>query len=167
MITMLLGGLWHGASWTFVLWGGLHGVYLMINHAWQDWRKRLDLPFAATRIGRIVPTAITFVAVVIGWVFFRAETLEGAMIFLRGMTGLAGLSLGEFTDAQLGSPLPFALLIGFCGAVVFLCPNSQEIGAVLARRRPSLAVGLVFGMLAAVCLVSLRSIHSEFLYFQF
>lgn len=167
MITMLLGGLWHGASWTFVLWGGLHGVYLMINHAWQDWRKRLDLPFAATRIGRIVPTAITFVVVVIGWVFFRAETLEGAMIFLRGMGGVAGLSLDEFTDAQLGSPLPFALLIGFCGAVVFLCPNSQEIGAVLARRRPSFAVGLICGMLAAVCLVTLRSVHSEFLYFQF
>jgi len=165
MITMLLGGLWHGASWTFVVWGGLHGIYLVINHAWHKWKMRVDMPFAAP-VARVASTAITFVAVVIGWVFFRAETLDCAMIFLRGMAGLAGVSPNEFADAQLGSPLPFALFIAFCAATVFFCPNSQEIGTALARR-PSLAAGLVCGMLAALCLITLRSIHSEFLYFQF
>jgi alginate O-acetyltransferase complex protein AlgI len=167
MITMLLGGLWHGASWTFVVWGGLHGIYLMVNHAWHGSKKRIDVPLAATRFGTVVASAITFIAVVIGWVFFRAETLGGAMIFLRGMTGFAGFTPDEFADAQLGPLLPFAILIVFCGTIAFLCPNSQEISAVLMRRRPSLAVGFACGIVGAMCLITLRSVHSEFLYFQF
>src|SRR5262245_4714144 len=167
MITMLLGGLWHGASWTFVLWGGLHGVYLIVNHAWHGWKMRVGMPFTATRIGALTASMTTFVAVVIGWVFFRAQTLDAAMIFLRGMTGLAGFSSDDFADVQLGSPLPFTLLIAVCAVIAFFCPNSQEIGAILARRHTPLAVGLASGILAAVCLFTLRNVQSEFLYFQF
>ena len=78
-ITMLLGGLWHGASWTFVIWGGLHGAFLVINHLWR--RTGLQLPGP-------IAWVITFGAVMIGWVFFRAPSLERAQVILTGMAGL-------------------------------------------------------------------------------
>ena len=84
MITMLLGGLWHGAGWSFVLWGALHGVYLMINHGWLNFRKKVHF-----KINKIIYNYLawqaTFIAVVVGWVLFRAETLRGATLLLKAM----------------------------------------------------------------------------------
>jgi len=91
-ITMLLGGLWHGAGWTFVIWGGLHGLYLLINHAWRElkackgWRD-------GGRKARLASGTGTFLAVVVGWVFFRADSVETAMHMLNGMMGLNGCSV--------------------------------------------------------------------------
>lgn len=84
LTTMLLGGLWHGAAWTFVAWGGLHGMYLAINHVWQGLSIAARLRTSVTWcfFGR----AITFLAVVIGWVFFRAESFATAARVLRGMS---------------------------------------------------------------------------------
>ncbi len=87
MITMVLGGLWHGASWTFVAWGGLHGLYLVINHGWRYWRhwdggsERKGL---ITRVGCVV---LTYTAVVFAWVLFRADSLSAAGEIMRGMLG--------------------------------------------------------------------------------
>src|SRR5262249_34340775 len=75
-LSMLLGGLWHGASWTFVLWGGLHGGYMVINHLWRHTGVRLPAGVA---------WAITFIAVLVGWVFFRAPSLDRARVILEGM----------------------------------------------------------------------------------
>ncbi len=90
MATMVLGGLWHGAGWTFVFWGALHGLYLMINHAWRGRRAA-----KSGSGGRFWPRALTFLAVVLAWVFFRAETFGGALSMLQGMAGLNGLVLPE------------------------------------------------------------------------
>src|SRR5580692_4992299 len=84
MATMLLGGLWHGAGWNFLVWGGLHGVYLGINHLWREWRS--DKP-AAGLAARGLSWIITFLAVVIAWVFFRARTMAGAWQMLGGLFG--------------------------------------------------------------------------------
>jgi len=93
-IVMFLGGLWHGAGWTFILWGSLHGVYLLINHAWQAWRKSRGLPAISKRfVSRFLSTTLTFIAVVIAWVFFRAESMEAATRILTGMAGLNGAIL--------------------------------------------------------------------------
>ncbi len=81
MITMLLGGLWHGASWNFVIWGGLHGLYLMINHAWNAVRERRSLP----HLPRPAGLALTFGGVIMAWAFFRAETLSGALSMLSAL----------------------------------------------------------------------------------
>ncbi len=92
MITMLLGGLWHGAGWTFVIWGGLHGLYLVIHHAWEGVTRCSGL-----RGGRGWTRALawlcTFLAVVVGWVFFRAESLPAALNMLAGMSGANGIVL--------------------------------------------------------------------------
>lgn len=150
MITMLLGGLWHGAGWTFVIWGGLHGAYLAINHGWHGLRQRLGHdPAQGSRSGRLAGMMLTFLAVVVGWVFFRAETLPAAWSMLNGMAGLNGLSLpkgvepwiaaggiglshwgivfeGLFPHGPDLSPDKFLLLLPLYLAIVWLLPNTQQ-----------------------------------------
>ena len=105
MLTMLLGGLWHGAGWTFVLWGGLHGVYLVINHAW--------LRFTGGGFGRYLPNPVaillgvgtTFLAVVIAWVPFRAANFATSVELYRGMVGVYGFGLPKnFVPQWAGMP---------------------------------------------------------------
>jgi D-alanyl-lipoteichoic acid acyltransferase DltB (MBOAT superfamily) len=92
LITMLLGGLWHGANWTFVLWGGLHGVYLMINHGWiaVSTRSSLLSTFRRSRAGAAFGFVVTFIAVLAGWVLFRAPNMAAAGDMLGGMIGRHG-----------------------------------------------------------------------------
>ena len=78
-ITMLLGGLWHGAGWTFVLWGALHGFYLTVNHLWRE--------FVGRKTPRVVAWSLCFVAVCVAWVPFRAPDFERAAIVLREWWG--------------------------------------------------------------------------------
>ena len=91
MATMLLGGLWHGASWNFVAWGGLHGLYLVANHAWRAARPRLGVARAVPG-GWLAGWALTFAAVSLAWVFFRAPVEGGGQIGV-GQTGQAGKML--------------------------------------------------------------------------
>tara|TARA_R110000787_G_scaffold37079_7_gene94480 strand:- start:1495 stop:3009 length:1515 start_codon:yes stop_codon:yes gene_type:complete len=98
MTVMILGGLWHGAGWGFVVWGGLHGAYLCIHRLWSGQLT----PW----LGRI----LTFLAVVVAWVFFRAETLEAALAISAGLIGQNGIvidaawakDIGWFGDVLLG-----------------------------------------------------------------
>jgi alginate O-acetyltransferase complex protein AlgI len=86
LVTMLLGGLWHGAGWNFIIWGGLHGIYLCINHLWQRWRG--DGARASAGLpAKILSWAVTFFAVVVAWVFFRARTAAGAWQMLGSLFG--------------------------------------------------------------------------------
>lgn len=101
LVTMLLGGLWHGANWTFVLWGGLHGLYLCIDHGWKQFLKQRGLAFEAgyqVWLARL----LTLLAVVISWVIFRAETLAGGWRILVGMAGGSGFILPVAWQPQLG-----------------------------------------------------------------
>src|SRR4051812_29405777 len=104
MITMLLGGLWHGASWTFVAWGGLHGLYLVLNHAWRGVRAHFGAaPAAPSAASRVAGVAVTFVAVVVAWVLFRAASFGAAQSMLAGMFGLNGIALPETLGRLLGT----------------------------------------------------------------
>lgn len=90
MLTMLLGGLWHGAGWTFVIWGALHGFYLIINHLWRGiFSKSHIRSFAVNKVSWF----ITFIAVVIAWVPFRAESIVGTKNMWLGMLGVNGVSM--------------------------------------------------------------------------
>ena len=145
-ITMLLGGLWHGASWSFILWGALHGIYLIINHGWHFICKRNSWQELRNKYWyRFFAIALTFLAVMLAWVFFRAETLSGAVNILSGMAGLQGIefpieylkeweNLGPFmqdmgvvfTDV-LFKNLDSAWKLTALLLVVFILPNSLEI----------------------------------------
>jgi alginate O-acetyltransferase complex protein AlgI len=155
MATMLLGGLWHGAGWTFILWGGLHGLYLVINHGWHELKGRLGWGEGG-RLAKFTGGGITFLAVVVAWVFFRADSFVSAWTLLSGMAGLNGVSLpvtiqsrvaslaGEFVSLHLVfkglapstsvSPVGVSLSIAMGLALVWLFPNVQQI---LANYRPA------------------------------
>ena len=129
MITMLLGGLWHGAGWTFVIWGGLHGLYLMINHAQ---RAIGGSAISSTLWFRLLSRMTTFLAVLVAWIFFRASDLASAGRVLSGMIGLHGFTSAAYTkDVQPGIlPLLEAnpwISIAALLAISWLAPNSQEL----------------------------------------
>lgn len=86
LLTMLLGGLWHGANWTFAVWGGLHGLYLCINHAWQ--KTGINMP-------RALAQTLTLLSVIVAWVFFRADSMETATAMLKGMANMNGMALRD------------------------------------------------------------------------
>jgi len=124
-ITMLLGGLWHGASWTFVFWGLLHGIYLTINHGWSALTKNVVLPdYIPAFLPKLLSQLLTFLVVMIAWVFFRAESFDAALSILEGMSGQTDFYTYKMWGGVLsqGSTLWWqivALLI-----VVFYLPNS-------------------------------------------
>ncbi len=93
MATMLLGGLWHGAAWTFVVWGGLHGAYLAVNHLFNSvaMRMRGAERFFASRVTKLAGWALTFWAVGLAWIFFRAESFDAAMNIAAGYLGFNGV----------------------------------------------------------------------------
>lgn len=92
LCTMLIGGLWHGAGWTFLFWGALHGIFLIINHGWRTFHFS-----CSTRVGRNVALffswLLTFMCTLVAWIFFRAETFAGAWNLLKGMAGFRGIAL--------------------------------------------------------------------------
>ena len=111
---MLLGGLWHGAGWTFVIWGGLHGLYLVINHAWHGLRRQLGHDLArSTFAGRVLARSITFLAVVVAWVYFRAEDFDAANRILAGMIGLNGVQLPASYYGMFGPLAPTLETMGW------------------------------------------------------
>jgi len=152
LITMGLGGLWHGASWTFVLWGALHGAYLTVNHLWQ--RTGIKLPGA-------VAWTSTFVAVMVGWVFFRAQSLDTAQRILAGMVGLGGFEWHRSAQA-LGGKEYRLIALGLC--LVLFCPNRQTV--MEWEWTSDRVYALVFTALAALPLLRLGD-PAPFVYFQF
>lgn len=107
MTTMVLGGLWHGAGYGFLVWGALHGSYIVLNHAWRGLRKRLPLPPSHLENG--LAWLITFLAVTIGWVFFRAPTLWGAHQMLAAMSGANGSGVEELVALMTEAGRRFAM----------------------------------------------------------
>ena len=103
-LVMILGGVWHGAGWTFVAWGALHGVYLIINHAWQNLRVRLGIiSNTSSHFARAISRMITLLSVVISWVLFRAENFESAQSILSSMAGLNGFFIPRWAQGLLTS----------------------------------------------------------------
>jgi D-alanyl-lipoteichoic acid acyltransferase DltB (MBOAT superfamily) len=186
LITMLLGGLWHGASWTFVVWGGLHGLYLMVNHAWRFVRQRIaqlvgrPVPRLLDAGGRGLAFMLTLLCVIVAWVFFRARGAAEAQRILTGMfsvahpgrgPAVANSHPGEWITASL-------LLISF--AVAAAGRNSQQwidgpFTNVVRRFSTgawrTLALGAIIGgevtVIAMLALISASRSVTEFIYFNF
>jgi len=177
LVTMVLGGLWHGAGWTFIVWGGVHGVLIVINQLWSARRRG-----APGVIGRWLGWAATMVCVTLAWMVFRAETLGGAVAIYSAMADVGGLAAGPERIPQARVTLAVVALSLVAAA---LAPTLYD---VLRDYRPGLAspgypatdaeassaprlrlttgVALLLGCALAVSLVAMNA-PAPFLYFQF
>jgi D-alanyl-lipoteichoic acid acyltransferase DltB (MBOAT superfamily) len=154
LVTMLLGGLWHGAKWTFVIWGGLHGSVLALERIWDRYR-----PEWLPRMPKILALLLTFHIVVIGWIFFRAETFETAIAFLGG--------IGASTAASaVLTPLACVLIV-FGMAIHFTPPDLGQRLALRLRTLPAPALGLLAGIVILIIDAMRFEGVAPFIYYQF
>lgn len=154
MLTMLLGGLWHGAHWNFVLWGGYHGAWLALE---RKWGKRGCWSSAPTGVRR----GLTFLLVTVGWVFFRAESLQEIGTIFRGMLGLNGWGTGTL-NALMMAPLSVSLLV-LSAVLAFGTRNTWEMS--WQPRWPAICCWVLLFLLSVGTV--LVNTASPFLYFQF
>jgi D-alanyl-lipoteichoic acid acyltransferase DltB (MBOAT superfamily) len=192
LITMLIGGLWHGAGWTFVIWGGLHGLFLTVNHAWDSmFESRFDAaPAIVRRVKSVMAWGLTYAAVISAWVLFRAQSLEQAGGLLRTMwapgeivfpnSGAVIAELGQAVGLQWraadlayyygGSQVLF-VLAGF--VLVFFGRADERVGVIQPGGKVrSLDFGpvgepLIYAGLFVYCLWRLTAGNSVFIYYQF
>jgi alginate O-acetyltransferase complex protein AlgI len=167
MITMLLGGLWHGAAWTFVAWGALHGAYLCINHAWSNFAPKPGPRFAP--LARLAGFVLTFAAVVVAWVFFRADGIARALSILATMADPGHITFGHGEIAKAG-------LVTLYAVAAWFLPNTQQI---MRYDHTNRTVGehlravqmqpwfLYAGAAVLACGILGIQQHSEFIYFRF
>ena len=157
MMTMLLGGLWHGASWTFVVWGGLHGLFLAIERLLK--RRFSDfIPGPAMLFGLGL---LTYVLVNVTWVFFRSSTFERAASVLRGMLGLNANAAPMLSTAQIVMPGLIVLGILLCHALM----RERTLESTIARVPAWIVAPALALMLFAV--VTAQGTGNAFIYFQF
>jgi alginate O-acetyltransferase complex protein AlgI len=175
MATFVLGGLWHGAGWTFIFWGVLHGAALCTHRLW----KTLDI-----RLPGLLSLTMTFLFVNTAWVFFRAEDMTSAVDLLQGMAGLNPTSGdGHYLDAlrylpglqepwtltaaiEALSSIKVALCIALFTGLALLAPNSLEIGLNKKRFTPWHSLFLSCSLMLAI-LLGIATRSPTFLYFNF
>jgi alginate O-acetyltransferase complex protein AlgI len=161
MITMTLGGLWHGASWTFVFWGALHGLLLVGHRAFRDFcgsRPRLEAALLGVP-GTALRRSSTFLCVAFCWVFFRSTTFGSALAVLRRLV---------LPHSGLGPPLP-ALSLWYTLALFAVCYAAAHNGVWrgLTARLPAPVLGLGYAAALSLALVLAPGTSKSFIYFQF
>ncbi len=166
-LTMLLGGLWHGAGWTFIVWGLLQGIYLSINHLWNQQHHTLPTKVAWW---------LTFTAVVIAWVIFRANSLSDAGILLLKMSGSEGLQFTPLYELMLGSLMPninsqySSVINGFeimlMGLIMLFLTRTANIHQQLVSFTPTRKKQTYFSVMTGIVIFSLNT-PTTFLYHQF
>jgi alginate O-acetyltransferase complex protein AlgI len=158
MITMVLGGLWHGASWTFVVWGALHGGALAVTRVWQRARRGAR-PARGPEGLQWLATLATFHFVCFAWIFFRAPTLDHAFLALRQ------LARGAWTFEHVA---PKVTLVVAAAAVLHLSPRAWEERLRDAFvRTPALVQGLVLAAVAVGLHLAAGAKPEPFVYGQF
>ena len=163
LITMFLGGLWHGAGWTFIFWGVLHGCFICINHLWR--KTKICLP-------KVLNWFLTFNAVNIAWIFFRADSLDKAMNMCKSMVDVSNFYLPYSSHAA-----KYFSAFGYEGFVQLAARNYLELVAYLllsmfiikVEKIERYNVYLTAVVMSVVFLYAVTKIGqiSEFLYFQF
>ncbi|MFN7971492.1 MAG: MBOAT family protein [Acidobacteriota bacterium] len=157
MITMVLGGLWHGAAWSFVVWGGIHGFALCLE-------RLIGQRAIYGRLPRPLRVAVTFGIVLVTWVFFRAESLREALRFLGSMFAIVpATAASSLVAVQAYGSFPLIVLTSAAIVVLFFPTIQEWTGATMSWRRA--AVTLVL-FVTAICELALQA-HRPFLYFQF
>jgi alginate O-acetyltransferase complex protein AlgI len=163
MITMLLGGLWHGAAWNFILWGAFHGAILCI---YRVFGRRADEAGTeshqgANPLATILSTAFFFMVTCYGWLLFRAGSLEQVAAFTRSLlTGQGGLAL------TIGKPT-LAAIVGLSILIPYEFAQHLAGSRSFYRAWPRPARGVVYAMLLLAIILGLSNEPTQFIYFQF
>ncbi|GAA5176143.1 MBOAT family protein [Niveibacterium umoris] len=175
LVTMLLGGLWHGANWTFVVWGALHGGYLVLHQLYRAAMPAAVLRLSDRRWYQCLAWLTCFLAAVLAWIFFRSPDFLTAQRMLAGLadagsahTGILPLLWNEGLAESRGW-----LWVAVCGLIAVLPFNSNRLASVW--QRPDLSHALRYGVLGGYLLLStllvltgeLRAAASPFIYFNF
>ena len=157
MGTMLLGGLWHGANWTFVVWGGLHGLYLSA----ERWLRSRFKGFTPGRLSMLGLALLTFLLVNVTWVFFRAKTFAAAGVVLKGMTGMHSKP-----DPLIAyGPMIIAMTIVSAIFGTHVAMRNTTLEAVI-ERTPAVAIAGIWTMLLFAVIVE-QGQGNAFIYFAF
>ncbi|MDA9343959.1 MBOAT family protein [Algibacter sp.] len=156
MVTMLLGGLWHGAAWTFIVWGGLHGTYLILERL-----QRRYLPFKITKWNGIFLAFITFSCVNITWVFFRAREFDTAWNMIKSMFYM---QIDGEKILQSFSILKVSIVVG----LLFLCHWIMRNTSMkeVSLKTPSWILGILWAVMLFLIAIAQGS-GEQFIYFQF
>lgn len=170
-LTMLLGGLWHGANWTFILWGGWHGMLLAAERLVGETRKKFEgLPVTPSAAALVYTT----LAALIGWVFFRAQDVEQALYFFKGMAGMNGIRISDSFAWQIKYISVLALVGGVI--LIYLQPLFERYREPIPLSKESVAIKVnppgIFQVVVTGCFLLavtrlLAMSYSPFLYFQF
>ncbi|MBC8085897.1 MAG: MBOAT family protein [Phycisphaerae bacterium] len=167
LFTFLLSGLWHGANWTFVVWGGLNGVYLVSSLMTRKLRGRLTQQLHLDRvpgIHRLLQVAFTFTIICVSWVFFRANSMTVAVDLLRSMTGPWHVS----DLAKMGgSDLPLAAALIALLLLVEWRVSDVPLPVYLNTRTPRVRWAAVYAISLATILFGVFTAQKAFIYFQF
>lgn len=155
MITMLLGGLWHGAAWTFIVWGGLQGALLIIHRQWTSLTKSLKLP----KTNHLIGVFLTFYCICIGWIFFRSQNFHDALIVLKSF-----ILFNNNGSENLVSKTAFIIFIPLI--IAHWTAYKQWLGNFWSKI-PRLAFAIVYGLIFTIILPFIPTIYSPFIYFQF
>lgn len=155
-IVMVLGGLWHGASWNFVIWGALHGALLAFERAQGKESVYANLPGP-------LKTALTFVIVCFTWVFFRADTLPHAVAYCSSMLGIANhVPAADLVAGVIYRPY-YVMAIAVAALVTWTCPQTWDFTCRITAPRAALALGLM----GLALLVLTTQAYNPFIYFMF
>lgn len=165
VIAMTLSGLWHGAAWTFIIWGFYHGMLQVAHHLYKDTLKRLGWSKLQTsKLYRIAAILIFFHLVVIGWVFFRAEGLSNALHMIKVM-----LTMNPFTIPPIlykyFAFVAFLFLLHMLEA--FIIKRFRRFSLLWQLRVPTLVRAVVYTIIIMILLFNIGGEHSSFIYFQF
>ena len=159
MLTMLLGGLWHGAAWTFVAWGAFHGIIITATHYLSGLAVFSSFVASRSRLLNVLKWAVTFYLVLVGWVLFRATSIDSAMDIIANMH--------TFADLPAAGPVAMSVAIATVVTVVFLHLLDWFViarGEKFESKRWVFWPVLIF--IHALCLM-IGEPSSEFIYFQF
>jgi len=174
LLTFLIGGLWHGAAWTFVFWGFLHGTALCVNRLWMK---------TGIRLHTVVAWFLTFNFINVAWVFFRAGSWDDAIKRLKGMAGLNGIlvspnladipfwqkmtALGiRFGEWRINLPATETYVYFFCVLLIPFVLTTKNSNELLEKFSPTWKNALAVSLMLVVGLLLLNE-TSSFLYFNF
>lgn len=187
LIVMAVGGLWHGASWTFVVWGCIHGIFIAFCHVTRSIKSKGEKDFLNKNYNLWISQLLTFAFVTVAWVFFRSEDFKQAFDITKSMLGFNGLDLPRFLGSSTNldylrfhgvlpnqvADISLTPLFIFCILLVFLAPNTLQIlkigkkidsHIILPSPKVIFASGLLFFFSIKT---SFESLSYDFLYFRF